>query len=41
MALPQAMAERRRPFPIADIREIRQAGDRTRLALLAIALLVA
>ncbi|TAU54325.1 iron ABC transporter permease [Rhizobium leguminosarum] len=40
MALPQAMTERRRPFPMADIRETRQAGDRTRLALLAIALLV-
>ncbi|MGB8290945.1 MAG: iron ABC transporter permease, partial [Rhizobium ruizarguesonis] len=40
MALPQAMTERRRPFPMPDIREIRQAGDRTRLALLAIALLV-
>ncbi|NKL81043.1 FecCD family ABC transporter permease [Rhizobium leguminosarum] len=40
MALPQAMMERRRRFPMADIREIRQAGDRTRLALLTIALLV-
>ena len=33
MALPQAMTERRRPFPMADIRETRLAGDRTRLGL--------
>ncbi|PDS28919.1 FecCD family ABC transporter permease [Rhizobium phaseoli] len=41
MALPQAMTERRRRFAMAEIGETRRAGDRTRLAVLAIALLVA
>ncbi|MBX4885472.1 MULTISPECIES: FecCD family ABC transporter permease [Rhizobium] len=41
MALPQALTERRRLFPMAPIHESRQAGDRTPLALLAIAMLIA
>ncbi|KKZ86576.1 hemin transport system, permease [Rhizobium phaseoli Ch24-10] len=40
MALPQAMTERRRLVPM-EMRDVKQAGDRTRLALLTIALLVA
>ncbi|MBX5134289.1 iron ABC transporter permease [Rhizobium lentis] len=41
MALPQAMTERRRPFQMEEMCDISQAGDRTRLALLAIAVLAA
>ncbi|AIC28621.1 iron-siderophores/B12/hemin ABC transporter permease protein [Rhizobium etli bv. mimosae str. IE4771] len=41
MALPQAMTQRGRRFAMAEIGETRRAGDRTRLAVLAIALLVA
>ncbi|RUM14867.1 iron ABC transporter [Rhizobium phaseoli] len=41
MALPQAMTQRERRFAMAEIGETRRAGDRTRLAVLAIALLVA